>query len=94
MKNFVKAMNREGDGFKFLKDFFGADKSDAKLLKAGVFVDPEIKKLMLNKEFDLRLNSIKLAAWKALKSVVNFLRNHRHDQYPDIVDRMMKAYEQ
>ena len=38
----------------YSKDFFGADKSDAKL-KAGVFVDPEIRKLMLNEEFDLRL---------------------------------------
>ena len=39
MKNFVKAMDRDGDGFKFLKDFFGAEKTDAKL-KAGVFVRP------------------------------------------------------
>ena len=31
MKNFVKAMDQEGDGFKFLKDFFRAYKSDAKL---------------------------------------------------------------
>ena len=94
MKNFVKAMNRYGDGFKFLKGFFGADKSDAKL-KAGVFVGPEIRKLMLNEEFDSRLNPLELAAWKALKSVVvNFLGNHRHDQYADSVDRMMKAYEQ
>ena len=94
MKNFVEAMNRDGDGFKFLKDFFGADLSDAKL-KAGVFVDPENRKLMLNEEFDLRLNPIEVAAWQALKSVVvNFLGNHLHDQYADIVDRMMKAYEQ
>ena len=55
MENFVKAMNRNGDGFKFLKGFFAADKSDAKL-KAGVFVGPEIRKLMLNEEFDSRLN--------------------------------------
>jgi len=27
-KNSVKAMDRDDDGFKFLKDFFGADKSD------------------------------------------------------------------
>ena len=52
MKNFVKAMDRDGDGFKFLKDIFGADENDAKL-KAGVFVGPEIRKLMLNEEFDL-----------------------------------------
>ena len=30
-----------------------------------------------------------------MKSVVaNFLRNHHHDQYADIVNRMMKAYKQ
>ena len=38
---------------------------------------PEIRKLMLNEEFDSRLNSLELAAWNALKSLVaNFLRNH------------------
>ena len=94
MKNFVKAMDQEGDGFKFLKDFFGAHESDAKL-KAGIFVGPEIRKLILNEEFDLRLNPIEPAAWNALKSVVaNFLGNHRHEQYADMVDNMLKAYEQ
>ena len=93
MKNFVKAMDQEDDGFKFFKDFFGV-KSDAKL-KAGIFVDSEIRKLMLNEEFDSRLNPVELAAWNALKSVVaNFLGNHRHEQYADMVDDMLKAYEQ
>jgi len=94
MKNFVKAKERDGDDFKFLKDFFGADKSDAKL-KAGVFMGPEIRKLMLNEEFDSRLKPLELAAWNALKSVVaNVLGNHRRDQYADIVDRVLKVYEQ
>ena len=57
IKNFVKAMGRYGNGFKFLKDF----RSDKKL-KAGVFVGPEIRKLMLNEEFDSRLNPLELAA--------------------------------
>ena len=26
--------------------------------------------------------------------VVNFLGSHRHEKYPDIVDSMLKAYEQ
>ena len=53
---------------------------------------PEIRKLMLNEEFDSRINPLKLAAWNALKSVVvTFLGNHRHDQYTDIVDRMLKV---
>ena len=84
-------MDRDGDGLKFLKDFFEADKSDAKL-KAGVFVGPEIRKLMLNKKFDLRLNPLELAARNASKSIVaNFLGNYRHDQYVDIVDCKLKA---
>ena len=94
LKNFVKVMDQEGNSFKFLKDFFGAHKSDAKL-KAGIFVGPEIRKLMLNEEFDSQLNLVELAAWNALKSVVaNFLGNHHHEQYADMVDDMLKAYEQ
>ena len=94
MKNFVKVMDRDGDGFEFLKDFFGAEKTDAKL-KAGVFVGPEIRKLMQNKEFGARLSPVELAAWNAMKSVVvNLLGSHRHEKYPDIVDIMLKAREQ
>ena len=92
MKNFVKAMDRNGDGFKFLKDFCG--ETDAKL-KAGVFVGPEIRKLMQNEEFGARLNPLELAAWNAMKSVViNLLGSHRHEKYRDIVNSMLKAYEQ
>ena len=36
MTNFVKAMDLHGEGFKYLKELFGAEKSDAKL-KAGIF---------------------------------------------------------
>ena len=64
----MKATHRDDDEFKFLKDFFGADKNDAKM-KAGVFVGLEIRKLMLNEEFDSRL-SLELAACNTLKSVV------------------------
>ena len=90
----MKAMDRDGDGFKFLKDFFGAEKTDAKF-KAEVFVGPEIRILMQNKEFGARLNPLELAARNAMKSVVvNFLGSHRHEKYLDIVDSMLKAYEQ
>ena len=50
---------------------------------------------MQNEEFGARLNPLQLAAWNAMKSVVvNFLGSHRHEKYPDIVDGMLKAYEQ
>ena len=50
---------------------------------------------MLSEEFDSRLNAVVLAAWNALKSVAaNFLGNYRHKQYANMVDDMLKAYEQ
>ena len=94
MKNFVKAMDRDVDGFKFLKDLFGAEKTDAKL-EAEVFVGPEIRKLMQNEGFGARLRPLELAAGNAMKSVVvNVLGSHRHKKYPDIIDSMLKANEQ
>ena len=57
-KQFVKALNKDS----FLVNLFP---SLAKI-KEGVFVGPEIQKLMLNKEFDKMLNINKLVAWKFL----------------------------
>lgn len=42
MKNFVLAMDRNGNGFQYLKDRFGKTKTDAKL-KVEIFVGPEIR---------------------------------------------------
>ena len=70
MKNFVKAMDSHGEGFKYLKELFGAEKSDAKL-KVGIFVGPEIRKLMIDDGFQKQLSTLKFAAWEGFKLVVN-----------------------
>ena len=44
MKCFVRAMDHQGSGFKYLKENFGSYKSDAKLT-AGIFIGLEIRKL-------------------------------------------------
>ena len=50
---------------------------------------------MQNEEFGARLNLLELAVWNAMKSVVvNVLGSHRHEKHPDIIDSMLKAYEQ
>lgn len=41
-KNFVLAMDRNGNGFQCLKDRFGKTKTDAEL-KVAIFVGPEIR---------------------------------------------------
>lgn len=50
MKQFVKALNKEGEGFKHLQQIFPA-LSEAKL-KEGIFVGPDIRKLMKDTSFD------------------------------------------
>ena len=50
IKTFVKAMNHDGAAFMYLKEKFGVFKSEAKL-KEGVFIGPEIRKLLLDDQF-------------------------------------------
>ena len=49
MKQFVTALDKESAAFNYLRDFFPR-LSEAKL-KAGVFVGPQIKKIMECNEF-------------------------------------------
>ena len=77
MKTFVKAMNHDGAAFMYLKEKFGLFKSEAKL-KEGVFIGPEIRKLLLDDQFTEKLNSTELDAWKSFKQVVdNFLGKYK-----------------
>ena len=93
MKNFVKAMDQHGEGFQHLLEKFGTKKSDAKI-KAGVFVGPAIRNLMKDDKFDQHLNSLELRAWKSFKQVVhNFLGCKKSDNYADIVQEMLIAYQ-
>ena len=50
MKQFVKALNKEGEGFKYLHSVFSS-LSEAKI-KEGIFVGPDIRKLMSDEKFD------------------------------------------
>ncbi|MGH0145086.1 UNVERIFIED_CONTAM: hypothetical protein FKN15_028823 [Acipenser sinensis] len=49
MKQFVRALGKESAAFKYLQDFF-PKLSEAKV-KAGVFVGPQIKKILECNEF-------------------------------------------
>ena len=91
IKNFVKAMNVEGNGFKYLQKMFCPAKSDAKL-KAGIFIGPEIRRLIKDSDFKNHLNHLELPAWESFVKVVeNFLGNHRNDNYQELVDNLLSA---
>ena len=76
MKNFVRAMDRDGEGFRYLKEKF-PQISEAKI-QAGIFVGPQIRELLVDREFQRRLNTNEMDAWIGFKQVVeNFLGNHK-----------------
>ena len=92
-KNFVKAMDIEGEGFKHIAKKVPY-KSEAKL-KQGIFVGPEIRKLIKDEELKTKLNAKKLAAWEAFKLVEqNFLGKHKAANCKEIVNKMLNAYQE
>ncbi|XP_034195319.2 uncharacterized protein LOC117611480 [Osmia lignaria lignaria] len=90
MKNFVKAMDKSGPGFEYLKTKFPSI-SDAKI-KEGIFVGPQIRNLMNDKNFTLKLNNLEKAVWPVFKKTThNFFGNHRARNYISIVNKLLKA---
>ncbi|MGH0137166.1 UNVERIFIED_CONTAM: hypothetical protein FKN15_035896 [Acipenser sinensis] len=67
MKQFVRALDKESAAFKYLQDFF-PKLSEAKV-KAGVFVGPQIKKILECNEFPKKLTSKEKAAWNSFVAV-------------------------
>ena len=90
-KQFVKGLRKDSPAFEFLHKCF-PKLSDAKI-KEGVFVGPQIRKLILNDMFDKTLNETELAAWKSFKQVfLNFLGLHKSDDFEDVVANLLHNY--
>jgi hypothetical protein len=64
--------------------------SEAKL-KEGVFIGPDVRKLMFDEDFLLTMTEVGREAWIAFKSVVTkFLGNNK--DYITIVANMLKKF--
>ena len=80
MKNFVKALNKEGQAFKYLLQKF-PQVSDAKL-HAGAFDGPKIRTQLKDKDFDIKMIGIERDAWRTFSTVIEgFLGNKRSSEY-------------
>ena len=91
MKQIVTALDKEKSGFKFLQGFF-PKLSEAKVI-AGVFVGPQIKKVLESKEFPKNLTRVQEAAWSSFVAVANgFLGNHRAENYVELVNTLVKNH--
>lgn len=91
MKQFVKALDIDGDCFLYLSNQF-PQLSEAKL-KAGVFNGPQIRKMLRDPEFIKKMTDTEKAAWLSFKMVVeNFLGNHKSADYKKIVSDMVSNF--
>lgn len=91
-KNFVKTLDPESKAFKYLAKMF-PNITNAKL-KEGVFVGPQIRKLLSDDEFARLLSSNQRKAWMSFKDLVEgFLGNHKNDNYKGIVAKLLKNYQ-
>jgi hypothetical protein len=91
MKNVVKAMNRDGQGFLYLQRKFPRI-SDAKI-KAGILIGPQIRELMKDQDFERSLNESEKAAWRSFQKVVKtFLGNEKDENYEDMISELIENY--
>lgn len=91
IKNFVKALNKEGQAFAHLITIF-RNLSFAKI-KEGVFDGPDIRKLLKDKTFQTYLSPDEAAAWNSFQLIVSgFLGNNKSPSYKKIVEDLLHNY--
>jgi hypothetical protein len=91
LKNFVKAMDRDGQGFRYLQGKFPRI-SDAKM-KEGIFIGPQIGELMKDQDFERSSNESEKAAWRLFQKVVKiFLGNKKTENYEDMISELIETY--
>jgi len=93
MKQFVKALNKEGECFEYLEIKF--PRISVAKLKEGIFNGPQIRTLLKDEAFVGTMNNEEKAAWINFVNVVkNFLGNHRSENYKKLVDDLLHNYRQ
>ena len=86
-------MHHQGEGLKPNGELFPY-KTAAKR-KRGIFVRPEIRKVLKNKDFKTKLSPNKLDAWNAFALVVqNFLGKHKATNYTENVEQMVQSHKE
>ncbi|GBO42707.1 hypothetical protein AVEN_211425-1 [Araneus ventricosus] len=91
MKQFVKALPKDGECFKYLCDQFPG-LSEAKL-KEGVFVGLDVRKMVKDENFETKMETNERKAWESLKlGIFSFLGNKKNPKYKYIVEEMIKNF--
>jgi hypothetical protein len=65
--------------------------NDAKI-KEGIFIGPQIRELMQDKQFDEDLNETERNAWLPFKRICkDFSGNHKAANYQDVVQDLLTS---
>jgi hypothetical protein len=84
-------MDKTGHGFQYVRNKF-PNVSDAKI-KEGMFIGPQIRELMQDKQFDEDLNETERNAWLSFKRIFkDLLGNHKAANYQDVVQDFVQSY--
>ena len=91
MKQFVKALDKEGECFKNLCTKFSCLSYEK--FKAGIFDGPQIRHLLKIKKFISTTKREELQAWKAFSGVVKyFLSNMKSQNFSELVENLLQAF--
>ena len=91
MKQFGKALDKEGECFKYLCTKFL--RLTYKKIKAGIFDGPQIRLLVKDQTFISIMKKEELNAWKAFCDVVkNFLGNMKSLNFNELVESLLQAF--
>ena len=92
VKNFVKAIRSNSDAFSYLKELFPR-LSEAKL-KEGIFIGPQVRKLIKSTLFRDKLTEPEKCAWDGVVLIIhNFLGKNRSPDYREIVSSSIRNFE-
>ena len=90
-ENFVKYMDKTNHGFEYVRNKF-PNVSDAKI-KESIFIGPQIRELMQDKQFNEDLNETERNVRLSFKMICkDFSRNHKSVNYQDVVQDLLTLY--
>ena len=88
----MKALDKYGECFKYICRSF--PRQTIEKLKAGIFDEPDIRKLMQDENFIFSMNLYEADAWWGFVGVVqNFLGNRTAANFEEVVQNMLDAYQ-
>ena len=86
-----ESVDKTGHGFEYVRNKF-PNVSDSKI-KEGIFIGPQIRELMQDKQLDEDLNETARNAWLSFKRIYkDFLGSQKAAKYQDVVQDLLTSY--